>query len=1005
MRPHRLEITAFGPFAQTAVVDFDELAAAGLMLLHGDTGAGKTSVLDALGYALYGEVPGVRGVKRLRSDHADAAVETRVRLEFTAGGRRLRITRSPRQEVAKLRGTGLRVLQPQVRLEQRSDGQWRHLAERLDEAGAIIGDVVGLSATQFFQVVLLPQGGFAHFLHAPAAERQQLLERLFGTRRFADVERALAERRSALAERLRDTTTALKAQLDTVAASATDELAQDTPADCADVYSEDVDSAHIDSANVVRPRDLLWAREQLVSLDAQSHVAQAEWETAQLREADVRQEAARVEELADRQRRRARALAEHERLQADEARIERLREGIEAARRAAVVAASLGLLERSERLVMARTADYDEAAARLPGQLRGLNQEQAQAAERDVRRQLAEVESLLPLVAQAERAAAEAQTAEKAADAARAALDGAIAVVDLAKQRRVEAEQSLTSARVDAAGAAEARDLAEAAQRKLGAAGALPAARLRESQARAAAADARDVWLTARERAVELRARRLAGMAAELAADLQDGVACAVCGSPDHPDPARSDDRVDDATERQAAQAVDAAAELLEAAQLAVTSVAADALRLTTVCGDRPDEVILRAEAAAAAERAASSAVAEASLADLAKAFAGASLALTQSESAHAAAGQALQERERQAAATAATAGSLQERLQAAGTTDLTDRQTTLRETIAALEAYRRALEVLGDARESRDRARHDCHEQAVAAGFESTEQAQLAVRTPEQLRDLVDEVRRHDDALAATRTALADPELNVPLQPAADPEAAAVAVTQAVQRAQSAHALWVQLGSRLGDAQAAVERAAALELEAAPLREQAAMLDSLAELAAGGAGNRLRMSLSAFVLAARLEQVAARASVRLAAMTSGRYTLHHTDEVSDARRKHGLGLAVRDVWTGAERPTASLSGGETFMTSLALALGLADVAAEEAGGRRIDALFIDEGFGTLDEQALDRVMEVIDGLRGGGRLVGVVSHVAELRRRVPAQLHVLRSESGSTLRMHVPVG
>jgi len=165
MRPHRLEITAFGPFADTAIVDFDELAAAGLVLLHGDTGAGKTSVLDALGYALYGEVPGVRGVKRLRSDHAHADVETRVRLEFTAGGRRLRITRSPRQEVAKLRGTGLRVLQPQVRLEQRSDGAWRHMADRLDEAAAIVGDIVGLSATQFFQVVLL-RDTFQHILPA-----------------------------------------------------------------------------------------------------------------------------------------------------------------------------------------------------------------------------------------------------------------------------------------------------------------------------------------------------------------------------------------------------------------------------------------------------------------------------------------------------------------------------------------------------------------------------------------------------------------------------------------------------------------------------------------------------------------------------------------------------------------------------------------------------------------------------------------------------------------------
>ena len=504
---------------------------------------------------------------------------------------------------------------------------------------------------------------------------------------------------------------------------------------------------------------------------------------------------------------------------------------------------------------------------------------------------------------------------------------------------------------------------------------------------------------------MDLRARRLAGMAAELAGDLQDGVACAVCGSPEHPVPARSDDRVDDATERRAAEAVDAAAARLETAQVAVTDAANDVLRLTTVCGDSPDEATLRAESAALSDRAAHSGRAAESLPGLQAALATADEALVAAEAAQVDARDALQASERQAAASAATATGLHERLQAAETTDLAGRLAGLRKAIAALEAYRRALEVLGDARESREQARTDCLEQAVAAGFEGTEQAQLAVRTAEQLRELVDEVRRHDDALASTRTALADPDLDVALQPAADPDAAAQLVAAAVQRAQTAHALQIRLGSRLADARSAVERAALLEKESAPLREQAAMLDSLAELAAGGAGNRLRMSLSAFVLAARLEQVAARASVRLAAMTSGRYTLHHTDEVSDARRKHGLGLAVRDVWTGAERSTASLSGGETFMTSLALALGLADVAAEEAGGRRIDALFIDEGFGTLDDQALDRVMEVIDGLRGGGRLVGVVSHVAELRRRVPAQLHVRRSESGSTLHVHVPVG
>ena len=1004
MRPHRLEITAFGPFADTATVDFDELAAAGLVLLHGDTGAGKTSVLDALGYALYGEVPGVRGVKRLRSDHADADVETRVRLEFTAGGRRLRITRSPRQEVAKLRGTGLRVLQPQVRLEQRSDGAWRHVADRLDEAAAIVGDIVGLSATQFFQVVLLPQGGFAHFLHAPAAERQQLLERLFGTRRFADVERVLADRRSAVVEQVRESATALQLQLDIVAAAAMDDLAEDSSEQVADLEGEPARTAD-NAPEASRPRDLLWAREQLVSLDAQCHVAQAEWESARQREVEARAEAARIETLADRQRRRSRAAQEQTRLQADERRIARVREAIETARRAAVVAASLGVLERSERLVMTRTADYDEVAARLPVELRGLSQEQAHEVGTDLRRQLAEAENLLPLLSEAERASVAGRAAAEAAKAARGALTAATENLGVAKQRRAEAEALLTRARLDAVGAAEAADLAVAAQRKLAAATALPAARLRETDIREQAAGARDAWLTAREQAVELHARRLAGMAAELAMDLRDGEACAVCGSPDHPAPARSDERVDDATERRAAEAVDAASARLEVLQAAVADAAADVLRLTTVCGDKPDEPTLRTEAAAAAARAAKSGQAAGALAGLQEAFAAADQVSSAAELAHAQATEALQERERQEAATAATIATLQEQLRAAKTTELTSRLVALRTSIAALEAYRRALEVLGDARESRERARTECHEQAVAAGFECADQAQLALRTAEQLRDLVDEVRRHDDALASTRAALADPDLDVPLQPVADPEAAAQLVAAAAQRSQAAHALAVRLQGRFTDARTAVERAAVLEQEAAPLREQASMLESLAELAAGGAGNRLRMSLSSFVLAARLEQVAARASVRLAAMTSGRYTLHHTDEVSDARRKHGLGLAVRDVWTGVERPTASLSGGETFMTSLALALGLADVAAEEAGGRRIDALFIDEGFGTLDDQALDRVMEVIDGLRGGGRLVGVVSHVAELRRRVPAQLHVLRSESGSTLQMHVPVG
>jgi exonuclease SbcC len=157
-------------------------------------------------------------------------------------------------------------------------------------------------------------------------------------------------------------------------------------------------------------------------------------------------------------------------------------------------------------------------------------------------------------------------------------------------------------------------------------------------------------------------------------------------------------------------------------------------------------------------------------------------------------------------------------------------------------------------------------------------------------------------------------------------------------------------------------------------------------------------MTLSSFVLAARLEEVAGAASVRLLKMTQGRYTLVHTDGAARGGARSGLGLLVRDAWTGRDRDTGTLSGGETFQASLALALGLADVVQAEAGGTRIEALFVDEGFGTLDEDTLDEVMDVLDGLREGGRVVGLVSHVAELRARIPAQVHVRKGRQGSTV-------
>ncbi|WP_344443956.1 SbcC/MukB-like Walker B domain-containing protein, partial [Kitasatospora nipponensis] len=256
-----------------------------------------------------------------------------------------------------------------------------------------------------------------------------------------------------------------------------------------------------------------------------------------------------------------------------------------------------------------------------------------------------------------------------------------------------------------------------------------------------------------------------------------------------------------------------------------------------------------------------------------------------------------------------------------------------------------------------------------------------------------------------ASAAVLAEPDLVT---------AAAAAPADPVGVQEALRAATADLRAAAGAEHAARERCAALaELgaqlaaaahELAPRLASFGRISRLAQLTTGtSADNRLRMRLESYVLAARLEQVAAAASDRLVRMSGGRYTLVHSDERSAGGKRSGLALLVVDAWTGTERDTATLSGGESFFASLALALGLADVVTDEAGGMPLDTLFIDEGFGTLDEQALEEVMDVLDGLRERDRAVGIVSHVADLRQRIPAQLLVRKGRHGSTLQLTGP--
>jgi len=257
--------------------------------------------------------------------------------------------------------------------------------------------------------------------------------------------------------------------------------------------------------------------------------------------------------------------------------------------------------------------------------------------------------------------------------------------------------------------------------------------------------------------------------------------------------------------------------------------------------------------------------------------------------------------------------------------------------------------------------------------------------------------IRQHEASARAIAELLADRDLDVPLDPPADVTGAQVTVEAASKAHDDAVAAYDRATHQAEQLADLAPRLTARLAELEPLAAAAAEARRLADLAAGGGANTLKMTLSSFVLAARLEEVAAAASERLVKMTSGRYSLVHTDARRGAGRS-GLGLLACDGWTGVDRDTSTLSGGETFLASLALALGLADVVTAEAGGTRIEALFVDEGFGSLDEDTLEEVMTVLDGLREGGRLVGIVSHVAELRQRIPAQVRVRKGQAGSHL-------
>lgn len=1020
MRIHKLRISAFGPFAGTEDIDFDRLSAHGLFLLNGPTGAGKTSVLDAICFALYGSVPGARqDGKRLRSDHAEPGQEPAVTCEFSAQGRRFEVTRSPAWEKPSARGkNGFTVQQAKTLLRERVGCAWVEKSARNDEAGAEIMALLGMDREQFTRVVMLPQGDFAAFLRSKAADRLDLLQKLFGTQRFEALEQELSRQAAAA----REDVAVLSGQLDVLASRAETEAA---PLHLPEEGAPPTDEI---------PRRLAWLQAAAaLRHDELAGQAAAAEEASQGRRAEAETEAARherhrklaaaaarkkaLEEGATLQEERSSRLARHRQAEVLQGQLQAVDAAAGKVRGAAAAAESAVTLLRLAAGDGGELAQLDAGTSGGPQSNPGSPQDGPDSLPGAVE-ELGRLRSLLAVVEARLPDEERLKELRERRHGLTGRLDGLELAAETLGQRTAqlvaEREQLLAGLDQLEARAAEAslrRKEAAAAAELLDVVRRYGDAAKRRDLAKSRHNDSRENLLEAKRRWLDLREERLANAASELAAGLVAGEPCPVCGSGEHPGPA------DEGTGGPSlAQDEEQAHGVYEAAEASHAGVAVDlaeseqAVAVLAGQGGTTPVDDARSGAADALAAAVDAEQAAEQLQDrrqrleaLDESLSQARATLSETEAGMSQATAGLADLAEQVAALDAALSGLR-----GSHRSLASRLRELEDAVAVLDKAVEAQVRLDNARLHAAEAQ-DALEQALpGSGFATADEVRSQLLGAADLAGLEAAIRAAQDEAARVAGLFESDDIMLAQEEAAGGFIADEERLASLRRDASAaqnQAREADLAAGLAGRCVESLKAIAADYEALAgssrePAERARMLAGLADAAAGRGENTYRMSLNSYVLAARLEQVALAASERLVAMSDGRYLLQHTDAKAARGAKSGLGLEVVDQWTGFRRDTSTLSGGESFMASLSLALGLADVVQQESGGVEIETLFVDEGFGSLDDQSLEQVMDALEGLRDGGRVVGLVSHVAEMKQRISTQLQVVKNRNGSTLRI-----
>ncbi len=1079
MRPVRLTISAFGPYAGVVEVDFARLGSEGIYLITGDTGAGKTTVFDAIFFALYGEATSaLKDTKSLRSDFADEAAVSYVDLTFLYRGQEYRVVRRPAQTRAKQRGAGTTNASEEVEFHAPD----KPPVTRLTEANKAIAELLGLSRSQFAQIVMIAQGDFRKLLSSDTRERGEIFRTLFGTEALKRFEAALLERKNKLEREIEDR----RKQLATLAGQALRSCDAQTAGDIRDLLGRAVDGGAVETllrqALEAAEGDLRDADESLARSGAAvgelTRLSEQARRAAGLRER-VGRETALLEDLE------AKAPALEGAVRAEEGRVPRRDELASAC---AVLASGLAaydeLAARERELADARTAAAEarsaceaaaerldalkaevqranERSAALPELQAGL--ERARHALDDARNRVEEAENQLGLhrgraEALGRLAAAEAE-AEKAAALIEAAESRRAAALEraedaAARQRELEGSPAaLAESRALERGAGEAVARAEgdlASHADLAAA--LAAAERECATAQAAFLEQRDRTKRADERYNRLKDAYYSGQAGVLARDLSEGDPCPVCGSTHHPRLATPPENLPtkeqvDRAQKEVARENEAFARASGAAEGAVRGRDDRKARLEEFVGRRGDGEALERELAAANDALAGArrrtARLEADVAaldrarkDRERAVRDAETALTERDglqtalsAAQVARGAARAEAESLAQRLATQDPDEARRARGRAETDAASRASALEKAERDLDAARRSSESAKDLereagsagqelqREQAEASSADMRAAACEARLKSVRdglpyptrpEAERAVermrsevegidRARERAKEALDRNAREAAAArerikgwneqlegvdrAACATAEGDLEAELARQSALNDERA-----KAYARATSLKAAIVAVADVL-------KRTAALEERFSDVRP-------LANTAAGRVAGKDRISFETYAQTVYFDMMLAAANRRLDTMTNGRYELVRRKMSAEASGNRGLELDVFDNYTGRVRDAGTLSGGESFKAALSMALGLSDVVQERSGGVQLDTMFVDEGFGSLDQESLQLAIKTLVELSGPNKLVGIISHVEELKASIDRKIVVDRGMKGSTLRI-----